>query len=540
MAALWSGGAEAALQQVPGGFLFSGPQHQVLISETNGSIVSITAPGGGLIAAGGEAGLWSVAFTTNSGSSSKTGDVQAAAFSSTSSSNVFQWALSPATNLLFLTYSNAALTVVVTASNREDGVEFSASVTPRATNVYALTLPAPLRFEPAALDRFIAPNHSSDGVGMAYNKTFFQAQDEDSPASWKYASVGPAGYVSLYGGECIYTNYDAVPISFTTNGVAWLGAGLSSKWSSASAVVHRPPAAGQADVVLLDSPHGAFFSGSDLGGTGLLMRVGGLVGAADVPFSLDVVGAALEHLAQASAGRTNIGLLSMVRGPVIGTSWPSEVRIDEWRDRLSSSAVLASNGISLIELSNIPEMMAALVATNFLAILNPYGELVPSSLSGGVPSTVTNIGQYVRAGGYWFEVAGYPFYQTLQPELYYTNNLYYPPVFADFFQVETTNGHAAIYGVQPQPADPWAGATNPASVFVPGRLIWGGDAQGGWLQRAFATYVATNTTWTSPGVRLSMGKSAPGPCRTTAWPMRSAAASPTRCRAASWPGSSSR
>ena len=500
--------ADAAIQHVANGFLFTGTNSSVLISDTNGSILSITT-GSGTIAAGGEAGLWSVSYVTN-GSSAKTGSLNAASFSTGSPSNTFQWALAPSSNLLYLTYSNAALTVVVTLSNREDGVDLSAALSPRLQNVLSLTLPAPLRFDPSGLQRFIAPSHSSDGVGMAYNKTYFQAQPEDSPASWKNSTVGPSGYISLYGGECVYTNYDSVPISFTTNGVAWLGASLSSKWASASAVVHRPPAAGQADVVLLDSPHGAFLSGSHLGGTGLLMRIGGLVDATDVSFSLDVVIATIEHLSQTAAGRTNVALLSLVRGPVTGKSWPSEVSVDEWRDRLRTSAVLASNGIDLIELSNIPEMNAALVATNYLAILNPYGELVPASLSGGVPATVTNIGSYVRAGGHWFEVGGYSFYQALQPELYYTNNLLYPPAFADFYQVETTNGNASLYGVQPVPSDPWAGQTNLASLFIPGHLVWGGDTTGGWLQRAFGTYVATNQIWQSPVVRLSLGQTAAG------------------------------
>lgn len=505
LAAGWGIRAGAAIQHVGNGFLFSGTNSTVLVSDTNGSILSVTS-GSGEIATGGEAGLWSLSFTTN-GSHSKTGSLNATAFSSASSSNTFQWTLSPASNLLQLTYSNADLTVLVNLSNRNDGVELSAVVTPRVTNVLALTLPAPLRFNPAVLQRFVAPSHSSDGVGMAYNQTYFQAQPEDSPASWKQSTVGPAGYISLYGSECIYTNYDSVPVSFTTNGVTWLGASRSNTWSGTSVIVHRPPAPGQADLVLLDSPHGAFLSGSRLGGTGLLMRVGGLVDATDAPFSLDVVSAAIEHLAQTPAGRTKVALLSLVRGPVIGESWPSEVRVDEWRERLGTSSVLASNGLSLVELTTMPEIIAALTATNYLAILNPYGELVPATLSGGVPATVTNIGNYVRAGGNWFEVAGYSFYQTLQPELYYTNNVFYPPAFADFLQVETTNGNAAVYGVQPVPEDPWAGQTNAAALFVPGQLIWGGDATGGWLQRSFATYVPTSQSWTSPAVRLSLGQS---------------------------------
>lgn len=508
---LWTLSAGAAIEPVAGGYLFTGAGHSVLISETNGSIVSMTT-GGGSIAASGEAGLWSVAFITNSGSSSLTGDLNAAAFSAGSPTDAFTATLAPSSNLLFLTYSNADITVEITASNRVDGIDFSAEVTPRATNVYALTLPAPMRFVPESIDRFIAPNHSSDGVGMAFNKTYFELQDPDSPASWSDAIVGPGGYISLYGGALDFgTNNDPVSLTFTTNGVAWLGTALSNKWSSATAIVNRAPAAGQADVVLIDSPEGAFLSGSKLGGgagAGYLMRIGGPIRAAEVDLSLDVVIGALEHLAQTPGGRTNIAMLSLVRGPVVGENWPSEVRLDQWRARFEASGVLGGSGFNYVELANMPEIHAALADTNYFAILNPYGELLPVSLTGGVSATVSAIGDFVDAGGTWFEVAGYPFFQTLEPYLYYTNNIFYPPIFADFFQVETTNGHASIYGVQPLSTDPWAGETNEAAIFVPGRLIWGADTNGGWLQRSFATYVETNQTWTSPAVRMSFGLTA--------------------------------
>ncbi|MCB1071410.1 MAG: hypothetical protein KDL31_13745, partial [Kiritimatiellae bacterium] len=345
---------QAAIQHVTGGFLFTGTSHSVLISDTNGSIVSMTS-GSGDIATSGEAGLWTVAFTTNTGSATKTGDLNAAAFSTASPSNLFSWTLSPASNQLYLTYSNADITVVITASNRADGIDFSASLTPTTTNIFALTLPAPLRFDPEVIDRFITPNHSSDGVGMAFNKSYFEVQDEDSPASWKDASVGPTGYINLYGGPLTFgTNNSHVSLSFTPDGVTWLGAGLSNKWASGTAIVNRPPAAGQTDVVLIDSPEGPFLSGSKLGGgsgAGYLMRIGGPVTASEVPLSLDVVIGTLEHLAQTPQGRTQIALLSLVRGPVVGATWPSEVRLDQWRARIEASGVLASNGLGLVELS---------------------------------------------------------------------------------------------------------------------------------------------------------------------------------------------
>ena len=493
--------AGAAITKVEGGYLFSGNSTGVLISDTDGSIVSMTA-GGGPVATGGGAGLWSVAFSGNS-------TLNASTFSSNSSSNTFNATLSG--DHLLLTYNSANITVAVTLADRADGLDISAAVTPKVGAVMGLTLPAQLRFDPSGLQRFIAPNHSSDGVGMAYNKTYFQVQTEISPASWnQVAQADPGwGYRSLYGAGLDWSKgSDPVAVSFTTNGTSWLGSSLSGKWSAETAVVNRPPAAGQADVVLLDSVNGAIFSGSHLGngiGAGWLMRIGGTVDRDRVEFSLDIVTAAIEHLAQTST-RTKVGILSMVRGPVIGYNWPSSVRLDEWLARLNNSAALAAKGITIVELSNVQEMADALGAADYLAILNPYGELVPASLAGGIPATVGAIGTFVRTGGNWFEVGGHPFFTALQPELYYTNSLPYPPAFADFQQVETANGNAAVFGVQPAPADPWS--TDPATLFVPGQLDWGGDAQGGFCERGFGTYVTANQTWQSPVARISIGHSA--------------------------------
>lgn len=508
--------AGAQIQQVAGGFLFTGAQHRVLISDTNGAIQAMNASGS-TIATGGEAGLWSVSFSTNT-FGSPTGSINALAFSSSSPTNIFSWSLPAPSNVLYLTYSNTALTVSVTLSNRDDGVDMTAALSPRATNVLMLTFPARMRFNPASVQRFVAPSHTSDGVGMAYTPSFFQIQDEATPASWNRLSVGPSAYINLYGAGCNANEiYTPTSLTFTAAGAAWLGASLTNEYAGASAIVHRPPAVGQYDEVLIDSPRGPFFSGSHLpyiGGTtnsGWLMRLGGLTDASRVEFALDVVVGAVEHLAQTAGGRTNVAVLSMARGPAIGESWPSEVPIYSWVNRLQASTNLVAQGIRVSELTSYADMTNALAATNYLAILNPYGELVPGSLAGGVATTVTNIGRYVVAGGSWFEVAGYSFYQWLQPELYYAIDLYYPPVFADFLQLETTNGNAAIYGVQPiqtTPANAWS--TNASELFVPGQLVWGADAAGGYCQRAFGTYVVSNQTWQSPKVRLSFGQTAAG------------------------------
>ena len=485
------------IQHVSGGFLFSGAHYNLVVSDTNGCIVSVAA-NGGAVALGGEAGLWSATFKEG-------GSLNAAAFQIGSPSNTFQWARPPDDSTLLLTYSNADIATTVTLTARDDGVELSARVQPRRKTVLEFSLPARLRFTPAGVQGLIAPNASSDGVGAEYNAAFFQPQTESHPAGWTTATAGPSGYHSLYGGYLVSrpSNDPAVPVTFTADGLAWLGTSLSNKWSGASALVNRAPATGQTDLVLLTSTNGAFFSGSHLGGAGWLLRLGGQVDTARAPLAQDIAVAAVEHLAQSPGSRTKVALLALERGPASG-SWAA-VTVSNWRSRLNSSAALASAGIQVVELSNAQAMLDALSTTNYLAMLNPYGESTPARLSGGMTQTVAAVGSYVRAGGNWFEVGGYPFYYALQSQPYYSCSIGYPPAFADFLQLETDGGTASLFGVQPAPAAPWDGATNPAALFVPGRLAWGADVTGGYLERAFGAYVASNQTWQSPAVRLTVG-----------------------------------
>ena len=481
-----------------GTILLTGTHSTVVLSDTNGSILSMEA-GGSTIATGGEAGLWSVSFEDGS-------TLDSTAFEAGSPTDTFQWEQPSPGDTVVLMYSNAALTTTVTFSERDDGVDLSAQVQPMLKTVLEFSLPARLRFAPADTRRLITPSHSSDGVGAAFNGTFFAPQPESSPAGWATEVAGTGGYLDLYGGGLVFRPVDdpPVPVSFTPDGLVWLGADLSNQWQGASAIVNRPPGSGQADVVLLSSTNGAFFSGSHLGGTGWLLRLGGLVDEARVPLALDAVVAAIEHLAQTPGGRTKVALLSMERGPASG-GW-ADVPVSDWRDRLQNSAALASAGIEVVELTHAQLMLDALAGTDYLAVLNPYGEWTPVLVAGGMPSTVTAIGDYVFEGGNWFEVGGHPFYSALVPTAYYSQNIDYPPAFADFLHLETTEGNASLYGVQPAPADPWAGETNAAALFVPGRLGWGADTQGGYFERAFGTYITPGQTWQSPVVRLTLGQ----------------------------------
>ena len=493
------------IQFTNGQIIFVGTNYSVALSADNGSIRSVTVNGlTNSIVASGEFGLWSI--TDEQG-----GRISASSFTTNSSSNLFSWYLPRGSGNLLLNYSNAAVAVSISVSGRGDGINLAGEVKSLQETALEFDLPARLRFSPSNLSRLIAPLHSSDGGGAEFEPSFFETQAQTDPTGWTNSLVGEAGYISLYGNSLTFISDSAppAPVNFTSAGITWLGTNVATNWNGTAAIVNRPPAPGQADLVLLTSTNGSYFSASHLGGKGYLFRLGGEVDDARTNLAQDVVIAAIEHLAQTThaATRTNVALLNLENGPATG-GWAA-VPVTYWSNRLALSTALAQSGIQIVQISNVPAILAALASNTFLAVLNPYGEWTPSLTTSGINGSLTAIGAYVRAGGNWFETGGNSFYYALLPTLYYNYNVPYPPAFADFLQIESLFGTASLYGVQPDSATPWAGSNNPAALFVPGRLAWGGDVSGGYCERAFGTYVAPGQTWDAPTVRLTVGHSAP-------------------------------
>ena len=139
-----------------------------------------------------------------------------------------------------------------------------------------------------------------------------------------------------------------------------------------------------------------------------------------------------------------------------------------------------------------------------MAILNPYGEWLPVPKDSSIVETVEVIRRYVCAGGNWLEVGGYSFFGTMRPVEYLRFDGPYPPLFADFFHLDTLDGSASIFRMQPRTWKAWEGQDNHDAIFVPGRLSVGGDEGGGWCERAFGTFVASGQKWTTPKVRLTI------------------------------------
>ncbi len=490
----------ATIEHRGGEIVFSGEGFAVAFSDVNGSIRSVTMNGkSDSILQSGEEGIWRATYKEG-------GDANAADFAANSATRPFRWSADPAGETLRLSYTNPDIAVTITVVGRPDGLDFTARVEPASKTVLEFAVPSRLCFAPDQMERLVCPLNANESVGAAFRPAFFERQPVDHPVGWQTRVAGPSGYISLFGAGAVMRpdNDPPVPVSVTASGRTWLGDQLAGKWDGKLAIVNRPPPRDQAALVLVDSANGPYFYGTALNRRGLVFRIGGRVGTDQAQLATDLVTAVIEHLAADSqSGRSKIGLVSLEHGPQTG-GWTS-VPVTDWRTRLGASTAIKAAGLQVVEFRAAQAMLDALAGSDFLAILNPYGEYAPVLEETGMPGTVAAVGKYVRAGGNWFEVGGYPFYYELRPIHYYTYATSYPPAFADFLHLDAFAGSASLYGVQPMTWKPWDGAGNPAAIFVPGRLAWGGDERGGYCERAFGTYLNRGSTWQSPVVRLALG-----------------------------------
>lgn len=499
MAACVTTSATASVQLRGAEIMVLTPRYAATLSSANGALLSLAESGKtGTICRSGEQGLWQARFLDGT-------TLDASAFAPTGERLCVTKVEG---DTVTLTYTAPELLATIHLTATPQALELRSAITPRLKTLLEFALPGRLRFEPANLQRFLAPMASGSSVGIACNGRFFGPQPQDQPSGWRSEQAqAQRSYEALYGGtlEMRPDRDPATKLVVTTEGRQWLGENLAERLTGLATVVNRPPKPGQADLTLLDSPNGPYFSASHLGGSGYLWRLGGGVDKDMAPRALEMVGAVIDRLVQqAPPGRTRVGLVALRRGPEQG-GW-ADVAVSDWRARLARAARLGGGKLQFVALPTPEAMLAAAHSDEYLVLLNPYGESAPVG-EGGMPATIEAVGKFVRGGGNWFEVGGHPFYYAMRPLRFLQVSLGYPPAFADFYRLETTGGVAALYRMQPQNLTPWIGAQKPETIFIPGRMAFGGDEQGGYCDRAFATYLAAGTTWQPPAVRLACGNS---------------------------------
>ena len=478
------------------------PGYEASFSAEDGAISALRSPGAQkAIFRSSAEGLWRVVFKDGS-------RIWASEFAGESPDHQFSWEHEAGENLLRFSYACPGLAVQVALAFGDSHIDISADITPASGVILDVSIPARLSFDPDVLNRLASPMNGNTSCGAAFLGDFFRKQPDDPPASWEAYHVGAAGYERLYGGppQAVTDFSPYVKLKVTAAGREFFAPELIKAIESASSSVNRAPTAEQADVVLVDSDNGAYFSGCRLGGEGALWRIGAIVDWPDRNVVMPITVSVIDKLAAAAPAGKKVAVVILTNTPEKGGRGARAVH--EWREVLAGSRAVAEHGAEYVEIDSPQALMEALAGDDHLAIVNPYGPWAPVTPGHDLTETVDAVGDYVRRGGNWFETNGVPFLQGMKPVEYFQYGASYPPAFADFFHFDTTAGAASVYRVQPRTWDAYAGADDPEAVLVPGKFNLGGSLEGGYCDRVFGAHIRPGATWRTPVVRLSVGETA--------------------------------
>ncbi len=494
----------ADVKRIPEGFLLTCPRGEALLSGSDGSLLELREAGRDSVLASGEDGLWKLRFEDGH-------TLAASEFGGPKANLSFEATIDEAAGALRLEYRGPEGQVRVSLVPYARGFELTGEVAFPSAPVLDFQLPARLRFATEGLHQVVVPEDGNQGVGYSLLRQWFERQPQERPSAWTSEVKGGEAYTRLVGeGVGMGPVQDtAVPLTVTDQGKAWLPEATVALLGRSMALSNRPSPRGRSDVILVDSSKGPWFAGTQLGGTGWLWRPGGGVGENEAPLLLATVTGVLDKLSEVNPQAPfRVGLISLERGPEQG-SW-AYTKVAEWQQQLTRWQGLKGRRIEIRELQDLPALQQALGEGQLQAIINPYGESLPAfpEEQGGFEATIDAIASYVKAGGSWFETGGYPFFSAMKPVLYYGHQVNYPAAFSDFFHVATEQGQVALFRVAPRTWDAWAGAADPTKLFVPGRLAFGADEQGGWAEHTFCTWVKEGETWRAPLVHLQIGQGA--------------------------------
>jgi hypothetical protein len=494
-------------------YVFSGARWQVSVDARSGAIVSSRgASARAALWKSGANGLWHARLRPESGPETLVKAAEVAP-------DQIERALSPDRKTLTIKYLHPQISVEVRLFERADGVDASATVTPTGDALIEFALPSRLRALNEGLLRLITPAHTHDAPGLALKSAFFAPQGALNPSGWRVENVGPSAFQSLFGALPEQRAMDEAPIALrvTEEGRKYLGEDAAQVLGEVKARVVRPLPREKADIVLLDSANGPYFSGTRLGEAGgALWRIGGAVEWTGNAWAAELVSRAVGAVAgEAPETRRKIALLALKRGPQ-RTNFAG-VSADEWRAALRRLPGVVSKQVVLEEIADLAALRRVLAGNEHTAVLNPYGEALPVGDGQAPVDAAQEIARWVRGGGHWFETGGFSFFAALRPEKYFSYGGPYPGTFAHFFQLESSGATMALYAVQPQRETGWKAlealeAKNPAqvlaNVLVPSAWSVGGEDGGAYLDAAFTPWIAAGQAWTTPVSRLVFGGSA--------------------------------
>lgn len=401
-----------------------------------------------------------------------------------------------------------ALTIHIAALADQFEVVGEIERAPRDLTRFAV--PARLHFAPEACKRLVFPQRGNTSLGIALTDRFFRHHTDGGRLVG--TAIGPHAYSRLFGGGLnqLADSPPKVPVTVTEEGRDWFGVSRVASLERETFWVNRASAEGQYTVSLVDSPNGPLLSGHDLGGTGLLLRFGARTGGdrreRESAIQRGLVLAGLDRLSRRYPERfrdRDVVLIALAGARPFG-SWTA-ASVPEWQASLADAPFLARSGARLVIATTQEEGLAALDTGRTAAILNPYGETFPLGNRDTWEQALDRVRDFVRAGGFWWEMGGYPFYRVFEPQPFRSISSTYPSAVADFLYLETADSGVAVHGHQPLPTRPWEGRDNPAVRLHGATLEAGGEEAGGYLGREWLWLLPAGEGHRYPPVRLLPG-----------------------------------
>lgn len=395
-----------------------------------------------------------------------------------------------------VTHHASAAEVRVDYRPSRDGFDIELAISHPRADVVFVDHPALLSTDPAILRRMILPSD----LGIALEPGFFRPQA--TPGTWTERQVGPGPLSAIAGFACRVVPQTEADATLTATPAArrMLGPALADAWTGLRRPVSRPALVGP-QVDWVTSANGAYVGAHSVG-QGMLVRFAGPILHRDTALVTATVRriifalqAGLAPTYRPQPERRCVMMIALARGPVTG-GW-SEPRIDAWRAAFESNPALREAGLDTRIARSVEDLQAALNDRSVLAIVNPYGECLPT---GDLPgqTLVDAIRTYLQGGGIWVATGGWPFFFELRSSPYLSLDANRAVQFSDFVHVDAGSGRASLYSVQP----------DGGRIDVPADLRAYGSADGACLSRTWKTFVGAQTEWKAPTLRIRVAADA--------------------------------
>lgn len=355
---------------------------------------------------------------------------------------------------LTMKFEHSAAEATLKCRALSDGPQWQAHVTIKQGIMVAWRFPVAMEFDADAVREFVFPDH----LGLAFKRPFFQP----GGAGRTSHMLGGAGFRRITDDRCRMrpVQDEAVSVSAGKDAKAWLPAWYLREMASWKVNANRCPQGGKHDLSLVETEHGSWLSGYQLGGRGWLFRFGGMTSDATArPYTASVIAtlarlftetvreAGEEHRPDDDSSRS-IAILSAPATGRAGTRRPSGPR--RYGEQLSRLRWGRNSKMQIVELRSASELRNALAQPRKrFAVINTMSESFPAESAAMALSMLDAVRNYVRKGGIWWEAGGgYPFYRAIVPgddAFIRSNNR----AFCDIASLSSTNGTWTHYGIQP-------------------------------------------------------------------------------------------